>query len=135
MSAAKKFSHSKFEAELRSAISRAYYALFHAAVQFLRELGFSTEQGPGVHGAVRNRLSNCGFEQLIDFAQTMDELRTQRNRADYDLGYKGFQSQTFCALKIAEAELAIGLLIQYSKEPLRGQIRNNIREYEKKINQ
>lgn len=78
--AAKKLVRSQFEAGLRSSISRAYYGLFHVAAQFLAELGFSIEQGPSVHGAVRNRLSNSGVEPLVDFAQTLDELRTQRNR-------------------------------------------------------
>jgi len=64
----------------------------------------------------------------------MDELRTQRNKADYDLGSKGFQNQAICALKVAGAELAIELLTQCNKEPLRSQIRNNIRAYESKIN-
>jgi uncharacterized protein (UPF0332 family) len=131
---AKKFVRSQFEADLRSAISRAYYALFHSAAQFLAELGFHIEQGPGVHGAVRNRLYNCGVEQLVDFAQTMDELRTQRNKADYDMNSKEFQNQAISALKVAAAELASEIVSQCNVEPLRSQIRNNIREYERKIN-
>jgi hypothetical protein len=31
------------------------------------------------------------------------------------------------------AELAIGLLAEFNKEPLRSQIRSNIREYERKL--
>ena len=130
---AKNLSRSQFEASLRSAISRAYYALLNTAAQLLMELGFSVEQGPGVHGQVRNRFFNCGIEQLGEFSSTLDELRRQRNEADYNMKSNAFQNQAICALRIAKAETAIRLLADCDKEPLRGQIRTGIREYERKI--
>ena len=130
---AKNLMKSPFEASVRSAISRAYYALLNSAVELLTGLGFSVEQGPGKHGQVRNRLSNSGVAQLVDFSHIFDELRTQRNAADYNMKSKEFQNQPICALRIAKTELAIGLLTECNKEPLRSQIRTNIREYDRKI--
>jgi len=124
---------SQFEASIRSAVSRAYYAVLNSANELLLDLGFSVERGPGVHGQVRNRLSNCGVETLADFPAIFDELRAQRNDADYNMKSKEFLDQAICALRVARAELAINLLADCNKEPLRSQIRAGIREYERKL--
>ncbi len=130
---AKNLARSHYEASLRSAISRAYYALLNSAVQFLLELGFHVGQGPGKHGEVHHRLFNCGLEQMVEFSKLLDELRRRRNDADYDMSSAQFQSQPTCALWVANAELAIGYLVDCNKEPLRSQIRAGIREYEGKM--
>ena len=52
----------------------------------------------------------------------------------YDMSSKEFQHQAMCALKVAAAELASEIVSQCNLEPLRSQIRTNIREYERKIN-
>ncbi len=130
---AKNLSRSQFEASLRSAISRAYYGLFNAAAQLLRELGFAVEHGPGAHGQVYHRLFNSGIERSIDFARIIDELRTQRNEADYNMQSLNFQNQAACSLRVAKAEIPNGLLADFNKEALRSQIRTGIREYEGKI--
>jgi hypothetical protein len=44
-----------------------------------------------------------------------------------------FQNQANCTLRVAKVEIALGLLADCDKEPLRSQIRNGIREYERKI--
>jgi len=130
---AKNLVKSQFEASIRSAVSRAYYAVLNSANELLLTLGFSVERGPGVHGQVRNRLSNCGVENLAGFPGILDELRAQRNDADYNMKSQEFFSQAICALRVAKAEFAINLLSDCNKEPLRSQIRTGIREYERKI--
>ncbi len=130
---AKNLARSQFEASLRSAISRAYYAMLNAAVQFLFQLGFRVAQGPGKHGEVHHRLFNSGVEQALKFSNMLDELRKRRNDADYNMITTEFQNQASCALWVANAELAIALLADCDKEPLRSQIRTGIREYERKI--
>ena len=74
------------EAAFRSAISRAYYALFNSAARLLRELGFTIAQSPSGHGDVKNFFFNCGIDQAVGFARALDELRTKRNLADYNYG-------------------------------------------------
>jgi uncharacterized protein (UPF0332 family) len=130
---AKNLARSQFEASLRSAISRAYYAMLNSAVQFLIQLGFRVAQGPGKHGEVHHRLSNSGVEQALKFSNMLDELRKRRNDADYNMNSAEFQNQATCALWVANAELALALLADGDKEPLRSQIRTGIREYERKI--
>jgi hypothetical protein len=44
-----------------------------------------------------------------------------------------FAKQMTGALRIAKAKMAIQVLEKYNKEPIRSQIRTNIRNYERKI--
>ena len=40
----------------RTAIGRAYYAVFHVGAATLRAMGIQIDAGPGAHGQVRNCL-------------------------------------------------------------------------------
>ena len=73
------------EASWRSAVSRAYYAAFHAARLLLRDLGFKTPRADQAHAYLWLRLSNCGDSQLQVAGQRLKDLRGERNRADYDI--------------------------------------------------
>ena len=80
------------EAEWRSAISRAYYAAFHAVRQFLEDLGFVVPRGEQAHGNLWLRLSNCGDHQLQIAGSRLSVLRGQRNRSDYELNLNVHQA-------------------------------------------
>ncbi len=121
------------EAASRSAISRAYYALFNSASHLLRELGVVIVQSPSGHGEVKNYLFNCGITPAVDFARTLDELRTKRNLADYNMETAIFLNQNDCAWLVAKAEIAVRAIATFQQEPLRQQIQNGIRAYERKI--
>jgi uncharacterized protein (UPF0332 family) len=72
------------EAEWRTAISRAYYAAFHVACDWLRTLGFEVPTADRAHGYVILRLSNSGDDEVNGAGAILSELRRQRNRADYE---------------------------------------------------
>jgi hypothetical protein len=112
----------------------SYYALFNSAAQYLVEIGFSVYQSYAGHGQVYHRFFNCGVEQLIEFARMFNDLRRRRNEAGYNMKSDEFRDSTKCALQVAQAQLLIANLSDCRKEPLRSQIRTNIREYERKIN-
>jgi hypothetical protein len=80
---AQKLAQMRTEAAIRSAISRAYYALLNSAVQLLQQLGFRVEQGPGKHGEVYRRLFNSGIKQKNRFVVNF-ELRFARMKAKSD---------------------------------------------------
>ncbi len=121
------------EAAFRSAISRAYYALFNSAALLLRELGIAIVQSPSGHGDLKHFLFNCGVAQAMDFARVLDELRTKRNLADYNMETAIFQNQNDCSWLVAKAEIAIKTLVTFKHEPLRTQIQTGIQDYERKI--
>ncbi len=72
------------EAHWRSAVSRAYYAAFHDARQLLRGCGFAPPRAEQAHAYLWLRLSNCGHPDLAHAGAELNDLRGQRNWADYD---------------------------------------------------
>jgi uncharacterized protein (UPF0332 family) len=73
------------EADWRSAVSRAYYAAFHVATEFLQRCGFAVPQGEPTHGYLWLRLANSGEAALQNAGNELRRLRTARNWADYTL--------------------------------------------------
>jgi uncharacterized protein (UPF0332 family) len=71
----------------RSAVSRAYYAAHHAAVDFLFQVGVRTPGGPKRHVAAFNALVaiDVATDQPVKQAGVdLTTLHGKRNRADYD---------------------------------------------------
>lgn len=73
------------EADWRSAVSRAYYATFHAARDLLDLLRFRTPRADRAHNYLYVRLNNSGEPAVVQAANLLHDLRTRRNRADYDM--------------------------------------------------
>jgi hypothetical protein len=72
-------------AECRSAISRAYYATFLVAAEYLDRIGFAAQNSPGAHVAVRYALNNSGDGALRGVATHLETLHKDRRRADYEM--------------------------------------------------
>lgn len=73
------------EAEWRSAISRAYYAAFHAARELLEVCGFTVPRADQAHVYLWLRLSNCGHPAVRQAGRDLTYYRSLRNWADYDV--------------------------------------------------
>lgn len=72
-------------AELRTAVSRAYYATFHISDETLRQWGFWISRGPAGHGEVRSHFGNSGDRDLTRVGSQLNDLHSARIRADYRL--------------------------------------------------
>jgi uncharacterized protein (UPF0332 family) len=81
------------QAKLRSAISRAYYAAFCRARNYLRDiegdpaLNSPPKDGFNPHWYVIDNLKdrkNPQQQSLVKVGSILDRLRTKRNNADYD---------------------------------------------------
>ena len=107
------------QADLRRAVSAAYYALFHALAHCGADMlagsssvrrsqtGWQRIYRSLEHGQTRRRLNNQsgmrGFSRAIqDFGQFFVDLQVQRHRADYDPA-ASFDRTTVLQL-VAEAE-------------------------------
>ncbi len=124
------------EAAYRSAVSRAYYALFHAVATFTASLGFPSVKGPQAHGQLPARLNSCGVEEGMQIGRWLKELHRQRLSADYDLASEGFSPQFRSAVWVAQAEQAVIKLNAIAASPnLCIQIRNGIRMYKDKLSE
>src|SRR5438874_2357643 len=74
-------------AACRSVISRAYYAAFHVALEFLDQIKVVVGQSPQTHVTVQHALNNCGHATLAAVSTTLRALHAERLAADYDLGW------------------------------------------------
>ncbi len=73
------------EAMLRSAISRAYYAVFLKARHHLRvkEKDTLIPGGPAAHEYIKDKFKNSSSAVRQEIGEALKTLRIQRNRADY----------------------------------------------------
>jgi hypothetical protein len=78
-------SSEKCPAGFRTVTSRAYYAAFLEAVEFLAKMGVPVERTAAGHKEVRHILTNSGDKDLADAGKILDDLRDHRNGADYRL--------------------------------------------------
>ncbi len=96
------------EAELRSAVSRAYYGAFHEAMALLRGIGIRMPKTEQVHVKIAYCLQDCGDARGEDAGYLLERLKDQRTIADYDLddsrfaNRKNVQSEMELARRIAD---------------------------------
>jgi hypothetical protein len=69
----------------RSAISRAYYAAFLIAHDFLDHIKVRVGHGPQTHVTVQHALNNSGHPTLALMSSKLGTLHSERLAADYDL--------------------------------------------------
>lgn len=82
---AKKLQNSDEEASLRTAVSRSYYAIFNHVKDFMTANGIKLPSAAEAHEKAQQYLSNSGIEEAEDLADDLDNLRRNRNDADYEL--------------------------------------------------
>ena len=119
--------------DIRTAISRAYYAVFNVGVEILTELGFKVSEGPSGHGDVRKRLSNSGDTEAAKIGAQLNNLHTRRLHADYRLNMKDVESQKNAEALVQLAGKMIKSLDECRSAPKRHRIIKAIQEWEVKI--
>ena len=91
------------DAKLRTAVSRAYYAAFCTARNYLRDVEcLPVPQGPRAHGFVLDEFTARTDRRLKQVGTRLDRLRIDRNKADYDDVVSGLESMTALALKLGQ---------------------------------
>jgi hypothetical protein len=80
-------------AELRAAVSRAYYAAYHVSVDFVERLGFSIAKLGAGHKQVQDYLWNSGDVEVVQIASKLRTLFSRRVDADYRLGKSAIENQ------------------------------------------
>ncbi len=82
---AKRFQSSEKEAERRTSISRAYYAVFNHVKGFFSKTPIKLPPAVQAHEKIYQYLFNSGIEEAADLASDLKSLREKRNDADYEL--------------------------------------------------
>jgi uncharacterized protein (UPF0332 family) len=119
------------EAEWRAAVSRAYYAGFHAARDLFRDLGFTVSQADQAHPYLSRRLQNCGVPSVQVAGVRLHRLRGDRNRADYEL--QTDVSDVDAKFNVIEARKCLQIMATAYTDPVRAQVITAIRAYEQQI--
>jgi uncharacterized protein (UPF0332 family) len=119
------------EAQWRCAVSRAYYAAFHEARHLLCDLGFTVPLGDQAHAYLWLRLSNCGDLQVQLAGSDLNTLRRERNRSDYDVNRD--LNQADALLQVRAAGRILQILDGAGKDPIRVQITDAMKTYERDI--
>lgn len=120
---AKSIYNSDDEAARRSAVSRAYYALFHNVRQNFINMGISVSKRPEEHQRMADCLLQSGIVEAMTAGQSMCDLRTARNEADYNLSLASY-NKMISALHCAKAEAAINELARVNKSALHAALRS-----------
>jgi len=106
---AKELAETSKEAELRSAVSRAYYSAFCLARNYLRDI----EQDPrlshnqtdiNVHKYVADEFIHhkSKSKTMIEIGKDLNRLRPRRNKADYEDIIFNLPKEVITALMLAE---------------------------------
>src|SRR5438132_1043588 len=105
------------EVSWRSAVSRAYYAAFHVARELLEDMGFAVPRADRAHAYLWRRLSNCGDVKAQAAGHQLNDLRGDRNEADYDLGLS--LAQKVASGQVRAAQKIIDIFQAAGTEPTR----------------
>jgi hypothetical protein len=75
------------EASIRSALSRAYYYVYHLALQRAQDNGFGARPGEGTHKQLWRNYSGSPEPACQILAEIAARLKEKRERADYQKTY------------------------------------------------
>jgi len=134
LNTAQKLTQMRDEPALRSAVSRAYYAVYNFCIHLLGEFGIHFSKDYPAHEKVYFYLKNSAITEIATAADDLRVLRKRRNLADYGMASKEFQNHLACQGDIVRAQGVILQIEKYLKEPLRTQLKNGLRAYHAIIN-
>ena len=119
--------------EFRSAISRAYYAAFHFGLDSLKRMGFPIVQNQDAHQAVYRHLNNSRDGELVKAASMMNDLRTRRNHADYELDRHDVEEQKNAKMLVRQAAKLIEIIERRCNSETRRQIIEAIQDWKSRV--
>lgn len=117
------------EERLRSSVSRAYYGAYHIAREVVRSCDVVVPRRD-VHDKLQWCLWQCGEKtvnrELIEAASALGSLRTERNKADYDLDDPRFATRVNVMRAVKKAQQIVDVLAALNAGPAKDLIRPHI---------
>ena len=89
------------EASLRSALSRAYYYVYHLALKRAEANGFEVRPGEGTHTQLWRLFSGSSETACQKLAQMAGRLKDKRERADYSPAFMRLKEEVTPSLEDA----------------------------------
>ena len=130
LAVANRLHRSDHEADRRTSVSRAYYAVFNHVKPILENIGVTLSFDASAHKKIYRYLYNSGLDEVEDVADHLNSLRTKRNDADYDMKCSGFDNNN-CLLLFKTAQRCINAFNGVDLKNLK----EKILEYKAKINE
>ncbi len=96
-------------AQLRTAASRAYYAVFNVGVELIGPI-VPINRGPGGHGQIVRLLQACSDLDIRAAGSGLGTLHSRRIDADYEMGNRSVENQKTIAASVVTAEELIDRL-------------------------
>lgn len=96
------------EAKLRSAVSRAYYAAFCKARNYLRHIDRDPNipEDGRIHSYIKNEFVKSSDRVRRRIGSNLDRLRSDRRKADYDNAVPGLHGMARVSLFLAKRVLS-----------------------------
>lgn len=114
------------EADIRSAISRSYYAVYHHALSWWRDCDPFPDYKDREHAKIQMALFNAGISAAKRFSIDLKNLNEDRRNADYEL------TRHFDLAKgqsvVARARRSIVAFDALDKHTLEAGVRNYLRQ-------
>ncbi|TET15067.1 MAG: hypothetical protein E3J82_01265 [Candidatus Thorarchaeota archaeon] len=101
---ANKLKSSPEESERRTSVSRAYYGLFNHVAAIFRTNSILIPRDASGHAKVVRYLRNCEVEKAESVGSSIDDLRGERNNADYKMELTRFNANTCNLLHLKAIE-------------------------------
>lgn len=76
------------ESDIRSAISRSYYAVYHHVLLWWKSNSRFPDYRERGHAKIQMALYNAGIPAVRDFSRDVKELNSARRDADYELALR-----------------------------------------------
>lgn len=127
---AKRLANEPTEAAWRTAVSRAYYSLFHQCRDQLAVWGFVTRQSDQAHLAISRRLFGSQLRPLVDAGHLLTDSKRVRNHADYELQRPFHQIEVLRFVQAIESGAATAFQLNSDHQRLAV---NNIKNYERDV--
>jgi hypothetical protein len=105
--------------------------VFHTAAEHFRRMGFRVPREERAHKYLSYRLQNCGEAEFERAGVELDDLRSDRNFADYDLNAPHRFTAAEAAVELAERVIA--QLDVLSQSAALQRVRDAIRAYERDV--
>ena len=122
------------EAALRSGVSRAYYALHNEVRVFLENNQITLPREAGAHERIIRYLRESGNADVGCIAKALDDLRGDRNEADYDMQSNRFAEQKPAFLVELKAQKSFEAFEQViTNSSRRKSLVNAVNDYRRKV--
>jgi uncharacterized protein (UPF0332 family) len=130
---AERLVQSSAEADLRSAVSRAYYGTFHEALVLLRDNGVRIPKNEQVHMKLVYCFQDCGDANAAKAGEEIVVLRISRRAADYDLDDNRFRDRQQASRQVLRARQILEILRKCRTAPVADEFRAKVRAHAKML--